>query len=136
MAQTKKEKEAAARKRSEAAKKAAETRRQKAEAEAQAPNPDERPEADSTQPSAEQEKNQSSPQETVSPEEQADRDQARVAREAQVRSPKKEPVEPYQPKRQPLQAAGLDQHAAEAKRQRDLDAAREEHNRRTAGQVS
>jgi hypothetical protein len=39
----------------------------------------------------------------------------------------------YSPKRPPLENEGLDQHAAEEERQAELDAEREEHNRRTAG---
>lgn len=38
---------------------------------------------------------------------------------------------PYQPQHQPLESAGLDQHAAEKQRQAELDEARREHNVRT-----
>lgn len=89
MAETKKQKDAAARKRSEAAKKAAATRKA----------------------------NEAKEQEQASSESQ------------------ESGVEPYQPRRVPLQAAGLDQHAEEAKRTAERDAEREEHNRRT-GDVS
>lgn len=41
--------------------------------------------------------------------------------------------EPYQPSHPPLENAGLDQQAAEAERQAELDAQRQEHNERTGG---
>jgi hypothetical protein len=44
--------------------------------------------------------------------------------------PRYEPLS-YKPTRTPLENAGLDQHAAEEDRQAELDAEREEHNRRT-----
>lgn len=37
----------------------------------------------------------------------------------------------YQPRHTPLENAGLDQHAAEADRQAELQAERDEHNART-----
>lgn len=42
-----------------------------------------------------------------------------------------ETITPYQPSHPLLQNAGLDQHAAEAERQAELQAERDEHNRRT-----
>lgn len=44
--------------------------------------------------------------------------------------PRWEPLS-YKPNRVPLEGASLDQHAAEKDRQAELDAEREEHNRRT-----
>jgi hypothetical protein len=44
---------------------------------------------------------------------------------------REEPVKTYAPRRLPLEHADFDQHAAEEQRQRELAAAREEHNRRT-----
>lgn len=94
--------------------------------------PDERPEADPTQPPEEQEKNQAPPQEQP-PEEPTDQETFDASQaEAGAEEPSADrSLSPYQPKRLPLPSAGLDQHAAEAERQAELSAAREEHNRRT-----
>lgn len=48
--------------------------------------------------------------------------------EAEARS--EDELTPYQPQRPPLENAGLDQRAAEATRESERDAQREEHNRR------
>lgn len=42
-------------------------------------------------------------------------------------------TESYQPTRLALEHEGFDHHAAEAQRQAELDAQRDEHNRRTGG---
>lgn len=61
-------------------------------------------------------------QETAQPDAQSDQPQVDAASEELPR---------YQPRHQSLQAAGLDQHAAEKERQAELDAARQAHNERT-----
>jgi hypothetical protein len=112
-------------------------------------NPDERPEVDPSQPSKEQEVNQSPPQEQPPEEtdqERFDREnhedsESEGGGEEEQRGGRKigksdgggsnRELSPYQPRHRPLPSAGLDQHAAEEKRQAELSAAREEHNRRT-----
>jgi hypothetical protein len=111
-------------------------------------NPDERPEADPSQPSEEQEVNQAPAHEQPSEEQPSEEqppeetDQERFDRENRKAEDESEAEEvdedendrslsPYQPRRLPLESAGIDQHAAEAERQAELAAEREEHNRRT-----
>jgi hypothetical protein len=62
--------------------------------------------------------NDSSPVEATQPNEQAE-------------SPEREALTPYEPKHRPLSNAGLDQQAAHEERQAELQAERDEHNRRT-----
>lgn len=65
---------------------------------------------------------------------QADLDATGDARRDQVRTPGRkgrEPDQVYEPKRQELEAADLDQDSAEEERQAELAAQRDEHNRRT-----
>lgn len=65
---------------------------------------------------------------------QADRDAAGAVRGERVLTPGlrgKEEVPEYEPERPELEHAGFDHHAAEEKRQAELDAEREVHNART-----
>lgn len=63
---------------------------------------------------------------------QEERDAAGAARREKVLTPT-EPDAPlaYEPQRQELENAGFDHYSAANKRQAELDAEREEHNRRT-----
>lgn len=56
------------------------------------------------------------------------------AQPVQDSAPEQPSPSEYQPSRLPLENAGLDQEAAEADRQAELDREREEHNQRTAGE--
>lgn len=98
-------------KRSAAAKKAAQTRKENEE-------------------KAQAEQAQEEPREET----QEERDSAGDARRDRVRTPGqrgKDPEQVYEPVHEPLQASDLDQHSLEEKRQAELTAARDEHNRRT-----
>lgn len=78
-------------------------------------------------PEAPPETNESEREET-----QEERDAAGAARAEKVRTPGKNEVEIYEPKREPLEHADFDHHAAEEKRQAELAAQRDEHNERVA----
>lgn len=106
---TKKERDAA-KKRSEAAKKAAATRKRQAEEEAAAAA---RTNTDGANASSSDDNDGSQPLERIRGEEPP------------------EAAPPYRPQHQPLEAAGLDQHAAEEARQEELQAERDVHNERT-----
>lgn len=117
---------AAAKKRSDAARKAAATRKRQAEEEAAAA----RAQSDGANASSNDDTNAQS-NASSDEESQAERDAAGEARAERVRTPQKDPVDPYQPNREPLKNAGLDQEAAEAERQAELAEERRVHNERT-----
>jgi hypothetical protein len=74
--------------------------------------------------------NSEEPQEKPSEETQEELDAAGEARRAKVMATPEVTVEPYAPKRSELKSANFDHEGAEAKREAERAAQRDEHNRR------
>jgi hypothetical protein len=74
--------------------------------------------------------NSEEPQEAPREETQEELDAAGEARRAKVMATPEVTVEPYAPKRSELKSANFDHEGAEAKREAERAAQREEHNRR------
>jgi hypothetical protein len=96
----------------------------------------EQPQEEQTQEQTDQERFDQEQAQTVEPdpEQQAqtvESDPEQQAQPTEDESASEPGLEPYQPKRKPLQNADVDQHAEHEKRQAELDEERKMHNERT-----
>jgi hypothetical protein len=95
----------------------------------------EQPQAEQTQEQTDQERFDQEQAQTVEPDQEqaqtVEPDPEQQAQPTEDESASEPGLEPYQPKRKPLQNADVDQHAEHEKRQAELDEERKMHNERT-----